>query len=126
MSGINCLFLLGRLTHDPEVRPTPEGAEARFVLGLEYRARDATGAWRATPCLVEVVATGRQADLAGAHLRQGRAVFVEGRLDAGGAEAPDRLRVLAQRLTFLPRVLGAQPRDDGAVTVAPAWIDQEG
>ena len=53
-------------------------------------------------------------------------MFVEGRLDAGGAEAPDRLRVLAQRLTFLPRVLGAQPRDDDAVTVAPTWIDQEG
>ena len=126
MAGINCLFLLGRLTRDPQVRPTPEGTEARFVLGLEYRARDATGAWRTTPCLVEVVATGRQADLAGAHLRKGCAVFVEGRLDADDAKAPSRLHVLAQSLTFLPRVLGAQPRDDGAVTVAPAWIDQEG
>jgi single-strand DNA-binding protein len=126
MAGINCLFLLGRLTRDPQVRLTPEGAEARFTLGIECRARDATGAWRTTTCLVEVVAAGRQADLAGAHLRTGRAVFVEGRLDANGAEAPDRLRVLAQRLTFLPRVLGAQPREDGAVTVAPAWIDQEG
>jgi primosomal replication protein N len=126
MAGINCLFLLGRLTRDPQVRPTPEGTEARFVLGLEYRARDAMGAWRTTPCRVDVVATGRQADLAGAHLRKGRAVFVEGRLDAGVPEAPDRLRVLAQRLTFLPRVLGAQPRDDGAVTVSPSWIDQEG
>jgi single-stranded DNA-binding protein len=126
MAGINCVFLLGRLPRDPEVRPSPEGTEARFLLGIEYRARDVTGAWLTTPCVVEVVATGRQADLAGAHLRTGRAVFVEGRLDANGAEAPDRLRVLAQRLTFLPRVLGAQPREDGAVTVAPAWIDQEG
>ncbi len=126
MAGINCVFLLGRLTRDPQIRLTPDGAEARFALGIEYRTRDAAGVWRTVPCLVEVVAVGRQADLAGAHLRKGRAVFVEGRLDGDGVESADRLRVLAQRLTFLPRVLGAQPRDNGEVAVVPTWIDQEG
>ena len=56
MAGINCVFLLGRLTRDPQVRLTPAGAEARFVLGIEYRTRDATGAWHSTPCLTEVLA----------------------------------------------------------------------
>jgi single-strand DNA-binding protein len=126
MAGINCVFLLGRLTRDPQIRLTPDGAEVRFGLGIEYRTRDATGAWRTVPCLVEVVAVGRQADLAGTHLRKGRAVFVEGRLDVAEPATPDRLRVFAQRLTFLPRVLGAQPRDNGEVAVVPTWIDQEG
>jgi single-strand DNA-binding protein len=126
MAGINCVFLLGRLTRDPQIRLTPDGAETRFALGIEYRTRDAAGSWRTVPCLVEVVAVSRQADLAGAHLRKGRAVFVEGRHDVEEPTTPDRLRVFAQRLTFLPRVLGAQPRDNGDVAVVPTWIDQEG
>jgi single-strand DNA-binding protein len=124
------MFLLGRLIRDPEVRLTPEGAEARFGLGIAHRSRDAAGAWRETPCFVDVVALGREADRAGAHLRKGRAVFVEGRLDyapPGTAEArrSDRLHVVAQRLTLLPRAVGAQPRDDGSVLAVPAWLDQE-
>jgi hypothetical protein len=67
MAGINCVFLLGRLTRDPQVCLAPERTEIRFGLGIEYRARDATGSWRDAPCRVEVVASGRQADLAGAH-----------------------------------------------------------
>ena len=131
MAGINCVFLLGRLTRDPQVRLTPEGAEARFGLGIAHRSRVATGDWRETPCFVEVVASGRQAELAGAHLRKGRAVFLEGRLDFDRSERPvtgwrDRLHVVAQRLTFLPRAVGAQPREDGAADAVPAWIDQEG
>ena len=131
MAGINCVFLLGCLTRDPQIRLTPDGAEARFDLGIEYRARDAAGVWRTVPCLVEVGAVGRQADLAGAHLRKGRAVFVEGRLDyapPGTAEAQrsERLHVVAQRLTLLPRAVGAQPRADGSALAVPAWLDQEG
>jgi single-strand DNA-binding protein len=130
MAGINCVFPLGRLTRDPQVRRTPEGTEARFGLGIAHRSRDAAGDWRETPCFVEVVASGRQAELAGAHLRKASAVFIEGRLDFDGSERPvtgrsDRLHVVAQRLTFPPRTIGAQPREDGASAV-PAWIDQEG
>ena len=77
------------------------------------------------------MASGREADRAGAHLRKGRAVFVEGRLDyvpPGTAEArrSDRLHVVAQRLTLLPRAVGAQPRAAGSALAVPAWLDQEG
>jgi single-strand DNA-binding protein len=131
MAGINCVFLLGRLTRDPQIRLTPDGAEARFGLGLAHRSRDAAGEWRDTPCFVDIVAAGREADRAGAHLRKGRAVFVEGRLDYAAAESREarrgeRLHVLAQRLTVLPRAVGAQPLDRDAPLALPVWVDQEG
>jgi single-strand DNA-binding protein len=116
MAGINCVFLLGRLTRDPELHLTPTGA----AVALQDAA-----------VFVEVVAFGQTASAVGAHLRKGSAVVLEGRLEldrweTGAGERRERLQVVAQRVTFLPRAVGAQPRDDDGAVAVPAWIDQEG
>jgi single-strand DNA-binding protein len=132
MAGINCVFLLGRLTRDPELRLTShDTAVARFGLAVARRSRDATGELQEVPVFVEVVAFGPTASPVGAHLRKGRAVVLEGRLELDrweteAGERRERLQVVAQRVTFLPRTIGAQPKDEETAVAVPAWIDQEG
>jgi single-strand DNA-binding protein len=83
------------------------------------------------PVFVDVVAFGQTASAAGAHLRKGSAVVLEGRLEldrwetkAGGRW--ERLQVVAQRVTFLPRAIGDQPGEGNGAPAVPTWIDQEG
>ena len=109
MASVNCVLLLGHLTRDPELRYTPNGAAvAQFSLGITRRWRDAAGALQESPCFVEVVTWGMQAETVAGHLTKGRGVFVEGRLqldqwETAAGERRSRLKVVAQRVTFLGR-----------------------
>jgi single-strand DNA-binding protein len=109
MTGINIVLLGGNLTRDPELRVTPHGtAVAQFGLAIGRRWRSAAGDPQEATDFVEVVVWGKPAEAVAAHLAKGRAVLVEGRLqldqwatDSGERRA--RLKVVAQRVTFLPR-----------------------
>lgn len=130
MSSVNCVLLLGHLIRDPELRYTPNGAAvAQFGLGLDRRWRDQAGALQESACFVEVVTWGQQAETAAAHLGKGRAVFVEGRLELDrweteAGERRSRLKVVAQRVTFLGRSDRAEPPPDGAAEAPPAWVTE--
>ncbi len=128
MSGINVVLLCGNLTRDPELRSTPNGAAvAQFGLGVTRRWRTDGGALQEEACFVEVVVWGKQAEAVAAHLGKGRAVVVEGRLQldqwaAEGGERRSRLKVVAQRVTFLPRGGGSEPPAEEAAEALPAWV----
>jgi single-strand DNA-binding protein len=134
MTGVNAVVLLGHLTRDPELRSTPNGAAvAQFGLGVNRRWRDPQGALQESACFVEIVAWGRQAETVAAHLTKGRAVVVEGRLELDrweteAGERRSRLKVVAQRVTFLGRNgAGETPAEpaDGAEAPVPAWVMEE-
>ena len=125
MSGVNAVLLLGNLTRDPELRYTPNGAAvAQFGLGVNRRWRGEGGALQEEACFVEVVVWGKPAEAVAAHLTKGRAVVVEGRLQldqwqTDGGERRSRLKVVAHRVTFLPRSGGPEsPADDVADELA--------
>ncbi len=79
---INRATLLGRLTHDPDVRITQEGmhvANLRLVTNI-YAGKDEAGNTKEHTEFHRLVVFGKQAENAGAILTKGRLVFVEGRL----------------------------------------------
>ena len=132
MSSVNCVMLLGHLTRDPELRYTPSGAPvAQFGLGVNRRWRSEAGELQEQPCFVVVVTWGKQAETVAAHLTKGRAVFVEGRLQLDqwqteAGERRSRLKVVAQRVTFLSRGERAEPPTTESPTEPlPEWVTEE-
>ena len=120
MSGINVVLLPGNLTRDPELRSTPNGAAvAQFGLAVTRCWRTDGGALQEEACFVEVVVWGKPDEAVAAHLAKGRAVVVEGQLQleqwtTEGGERRSRLKVVTQRVTFLPRGGGPEAPADGA------------
>ena len=106
---VNLVALLGHLTRAPELRYTNGGvAVCQFGLALNRRYRTAAGAVHEETSFVEVVVWGKQAEIVSAHMTKGRPVFVEGRLqqdawETAVGERRSRLKVVAERVTFLPR-----------------------
>jgi single-strand DNA-binding protein len=107
--SVNLVALLGNLTRAPELRYTQNGAAVcQFGLALNRRYRTAAGAVHEETSFVEVVVWGKQAEIVSAHMTKGRPVFVEGRLrqdtwETAVGERRSRLKVVAERVTFLPR-----------------------
>lgn len=109
MANLNKVFMIGRLTKDPELRYLPNGtpkAELRLATSREYKGRD--GQQQKDVCYIDVVVWSRQAEIAKQYLSKGRQVFVEGRLDFQEWEGKDGSRrskheIVADRVQFLDR-----------------------
>jgi single-strand DNA-binding protein len=109
MANLNKVFMIGRLTRDPELRYLPNGtpkAELRLATSREYKGRD--GQQQKDVCYVDVVVWSRQAEIAKQYLSKGRQIFVEGRLDYQEWESKDGGRrskheIVADRVQFLDR-----------------------
>jgi single-strand DNA-binding protein len=107
MASLNKVFMIGRLTKDPEVRYLPNGtpkAELRLATSRQYK--DKNGEKQEDTCYVDVVVWSRQAELAGQYLQKGRQVFIEGRLDYQEWESQEgqkrsKHQVVAERVQFL-------------------------
>ena len=79
---VNRVFLIGRLTADPEVKATPAGtyvANMRLATNT-YAGKDEDGNSKKQTEFHQLVAFGKKAEFAGQYLRKGRQVFAEGRL----------------------------------------------
>jgi single-strand DNA-binding protein len=131
MNSVNTCTLLGHLTRDPELRYTPSGtAVCQMGLALNRRWRDQAGEAQQETTFVEVTAWAKQAEVAAEYLRKGRPVVVEGRLqqdtwETEAGERRSRLKVVAQRITFL----GRDDRTNGTPTPegepVPDWVAEE-
>jgi len=110
LAAINKVLLTGRLTRDAELRYTPAGTPvAYFSVANNRRFRDRDGEWKEEATYVNAVATGRGVEIFGARLKQGAAVFLEGRLhmrqwpsEPGGRR--QSLEVVVDRLQVLEPV----------------------
>ena len=111
---VNRIILIGRLTHDPELRYTPQGVPvATFSLAVErpYMSKDSDT--RITD-FVDCVAWRKLGETVGNHLTKGRLAAVEGRLQIRSYEAQDGSKrkvaeVIADSVQFLDR-----PKDGSA------------
>ena len=119
MANLNKVFMIGRLTKDPELRYLPNGtpkAELRLATSREYKGRD--GQQQKDVCYIDVVVWSRQAEIAKQYLSKGRQVFVEGRLDFQEWEGKDGTRrskheIVADRVQFLDRDGGGEGNGGG-------------
>lgn len=131
MADLNKVFLIGRLTHDPELRYTPNGtpvADIKLATSRKYATRE--GETREETLYIVVTVWNRQAENCCQYLRKGRAVHVEGYLkeetwETREGEKRSKIKVEAERVQFLekkddgiPNV--SQPMDDGGYSSPPS------
>lgn len=113
MADLNKVFLIGRLTHDPELRYTPNGtpvADLKLATSRKYATRE--GETREETLYIVVTVWNRQAENCCQFLRRGRAVHVEGYLkeetwETREGEKRSKIKVEAERVQFLDK------KDDG-------------
>jgi single-strand DNA-binding protein len=108
MADLNKVFLMGRLTFDPELRRTPGGSavtELRLATTRTWSGRD--GERREETLFIDVTVWERQAETCCQFLRKGSAIHVEGSLkmdtwdDKNTGEKRSKIKVLAERVQFL-------------------------
>jgi single-strand DNA-binding protein len=84
---VNKVLLIGNLGRDPEIRTTPNGQTvAKFSLATTRTWRDRDGNRQERTEWHNIVAWGRQAEVAGQYLTKGRQLYVEGRLQTDSWE----------------------------------------
>jgi single-strand DNA-binding protein len=122
MPDLNKVFLMGRLTFDPELRRTPSGtavSELRMASSRSWTGRD--GERREETLYIDVTVWDRQAETCCQYLRKGSAIHVEGYLrvdtwdDKTTGEKRSKIRVQADRVQFLDSRRG-DGGDAGGVT----------
>jgi single-strand DNA-binding protein len=103
------VFLIGRLTHDPELRYTPNGAavtDLRVATSRTWTNKD--GERKEDTLFIDVTVWNRQAENCCQYLKKGRQVHVEGYLrseswDSPTGEKRSKIKVEAERVQFLDR-----------------------
>jgi single-strand DNA-binding protein len=114
MANVNKVFLLGRLTRDPELRYTPSGtAVAQFGLAVNRKTGKGDDA-KDEPLFVDVVAWQKTAEVVSQYCAKGASLFIEGRLQMDQWEGKDgvkrsRIKVVAENIQFIG---GKRAEDD--------------
>ena len=110
MADLNKVFLMGRLTFDPELRHTPSGTavtELRLATSRSWMGRD--GERKEETLFIDVTVWDRQAETCCQYLKKGSGVHVEGSLkmdtwdDKTSGEKRTKIKVQAERVQFLDR-----------------------
>ncbi len=129
----NQVFLVGRLTKDPELRYTPKGvAHCRFRIAVSHRYKDTvSGEWKDEAAFINITIWRQMAESYGKRLHKGSPVAIEGRLrsyeyedkNSPGAKR-SMIEVDARRVQILEKAEGAPSEDvpakGGAVATADA------
>ena len=121
----NNVTIVGRLTHDPEVRYTSKNQTVcRFSVAVNRRYKDTSGNWQDNVSFIPVVVWGDAATRCGERLKKGYPVHVEGRLQSRSWETKEgqkrnSLDVIARRVQFLSRVT-EDTEVEAAEATAPA------
>ncbi|MBL4846729.1 MAG: single-stranded DNA-binding protein [Planctomycetes bacterium] len=108
MANLNRVFMIGRLTRDPELRFLPNGtpkATLRMATSREFKSKD--GEKQKDVCYVDIVVWSRQAEICKQYLAKGRQIFVEGRLEyqewERDGQRKSKHQIVAERVQFLDR-----------------------
>ncbi len=110
--NLNKVFVLGRVTVDPQVRQTPGGASvSSFGVATNRVWTDKAGAKKEEVEFHNIVVWGRQAEIAGQFLTKGSLVLVEGRLQTRSwVDKQNQQRktteIIAERIQLGPRPAG--------------------
>ncbi len=116
--GLNKVLIIGNVGRDPELRYVPSGrAVTSFSVATTRGWTNANGERREETEWFNVVAWGHLAEICKQHLRKGRQVYIEGRLQTRGWEDREgkkhfRTELVAQEMIMLggpPPVESAEP-----------------
>jgi single-strand DNA-binding protein len=131
MASLNKVLLIGNLVADPELRFTPNGAAvANLRIAVNHRYQGNNGDWVDEASFFNIVAWGRQAEVANEYLKKGRPILVEGRLQSRSWETPEgqkrsTVEIVSSRIQFLNSAGGAR-NEDTMATAADADLQALG
>lgn len=126
MADLNKVFLMGRLTFDPELRRIPSGtavSELRLATSRTWSGRD--GERREETLFIDVTVWDRQAETCCQYLKKGSSVHVEGYLkmdswdDKTTGEKRSKIRVQGERVQFLDSRRGETGGTDDDYAASP-------
>lgn len=110
--NLNKIFLIGRLTRDPEIRSLPSGQQvASFGLATDRFFTDKSGQKQQKTEFHNIVLFGRLAEIASQYLTKGSLTMIEGRIqtrswqDASGNQR-SRTEIVAERMQLGPKAAG--------------------
>ena len=117
--NLNKVFIIGRLTADPQLRTTPTGTEVA-TLGVATNRTwiDKSGQKKEEAEFHNVVVWGKQASIVKQFLVKGSMIFIEGRLQTRSWEGKDgqprkTTEIVADRIQLGPRPSGGgAPRSE--------------
>ncbi len=119
--NLNKVFILGRVTADPQLRTTPAGQSVTtFSIATNRVWTDKTGKRQEEAEYHNVVAWGKQAEVATQFLAKGSLVLIEGRLrtrswqDKQGQNRKTT-EIICERLQLGPRATGSPKTSGGAL-----------
>ncbi|WP_036729647.1 single-stranded DNA-binding protein [Peptoniphilus mikwangii] len=131
---MNIVCLTGRLTRDPELRYTPNGAAVvRFTLAVDRRLSkekriEAESNNQQTADFVSCIAWNKTAELIANYLQKGRRIGVQGRIQTGSYERDGHTvyttDVMVDTMEFLDTVQQGQQMQRPAFNQAPASNNQ--
>lgn len=113
--NLNKVFLIGRLTADPEVRNTPSGQSVCSLRMVTNRVfKDQAGQKQEKAEFHTVVLWRRLAEIASQYLKKGSLVMIEGRLETRSwqdnqGQKRYRTEILAERMQLGPRSAASRP-----------------
>jgi single-strand DNA-binding protein len=113
--NLNKVFLIGRLTKDPELKNLPSGKNlCQISIATDRFYTDKDGNKKQETEFHNVILFGRLAEIASQYLKKGSLVFIEGRLrtrnweDESGNKK-SRTEIIAERMQLGPK---AAPKEE--------------
>jgi single-strand DNA-binding protein len=108
--NLNKVFLIGRLTRDPEIKNLPSGTlVCQIGLATDRFYTDKDGKKQQETEFHNIVLFGRLAEIASQYLKKGSLLFIEGRLRTrnwqdNSGNKKSRTEIVAERIQLGPRV----------------------
>jgi len=108
--NLNKVFLIGRLTQNPETRTLPSGQTVvSFGLATNRIWTDQTGQKQEMTEFHNIVVFGKLADICSQYLTKGRLVLIEGRIQTRSWQTQDgqkryRTEIIAENMQMGPRI----------------------
>lgn len=105
---LNKVFLIGRLTRDPEIRFLPSGTQVTtFTIAVNraYKTKDSSE-WKEETYFFDVEAFGYLAERLGKQLNKGTQVLIEGQLrqdkwETASGEKRSKIKIVADKVNML-------------------------
>lgn len=120
MATYNKTFILGNLTHDPDVRQMPSGNKiVTLTVATNRNVQDASGNWQKKTDYHYIKCRGKLGEIAVQYLHKGRPVFIEGRnetiqwQDKATGQQRSRIDVVAENLQLLGGGVGSTAGQQG-------------
>jgi single-strand DNA-binding protein len=107
--NLNKVFLIGRLTKDPEIKNLPSGKNlCQISLATDRFFTDKEGKKRQETEFHNVILFGRLAEIASQYLKKGSLVFIEGRLrtrnwEDNSGNKRSRTEIVAEKMQLGPK-----------------------